>query len=413
MRLAVERLGRVAIALASASAPRRAQRSRPPSSGRAKSTLPAILAIEDDRASTRADLDVLLGAPRGPLADVAIRALGRLERRDVITDLLPLLAANDTRRDSRHGARPGAPRPRPRRRSARPAGAGRSRSRCSPPAILELHAADPIGLDQIARALGRLPYRGRRIVQVGGDVPSPSAREAVSAGPGCAARRRRERPRIAGAAEPQDRDARATRRSTRCRTVARTLDPRRADQSAQCACGAHRGAARRRRHARGRPRARGSRGPAPGGAGAVRLGIGNRRRGTRRLHPQGRCPTRRTWFGSKPCAPGPGAASRSTGASRFSMRSTTRACTSSSARIDALGDVCRDDDAITTQDGVGGADAAAAWTVAARDARVRGAGQTRSRARRDQHAGLRHAPDLAGADVHRAGPRRSSTTSRC
>ncbi len=56
-----------------------------------------ILAIEDSRAATRADLDILLSATRGPTRDVAIQALGRLQRRDVIPDLLPLLASEATR----------------------------------------------------------------------------------------------------------------------------------------------------------------------------------------------------------------------------------------------------------------------------------------------------------------------------
>ena len=100
---------------------------RPPASGAREVTLPVILSIEDDRASTRADLDVLLGALRGQLAPVATRTLGRLERRDVITDLLPFLAAKETRERRRHGARPGASRPRARRRSPGPTGAGGSR----------------------------------------------------------------------------------------------------------------------------------------------------------------------------------------------------------------------------------------------------------------------------------------------
>ena len=60
-------------------------------------TLPAILAIEDARAPTRSDLDVLLAATRGSLREPAIRALGRLRRRDVITDLLPFLAMREAR----------------------------------------------------------------------------------------------------------------------------------------------------------------------------------------------------------------------------------------------------------------------------------------------------------------------------
>jgi cyclophilin family peptidyl-prolyl cis-trans isomerase/HEAT repeat protein len=73
-----------------------AQTSRP-STGSREATLPVILSIEGSRAPTRSDLDVLLAATRGSSGQSAIRALGRLERRDVITDLLPFLAAPATR----------------------------------------------------------------------------------------------------------------------------------------------------------------------------------------------------------------------------------------------------------------------------------------------------------------------------
>jgi peptidyl-prolyl cis-trans isomerase B (cyclophilin B) len=133
-----------------------AQQGRPSSGSRAV-TLPVILSIEDDRASTRADLDVLLGALRGPLAEAAIRALGRLERRDVITDLLPYLASNNTRGAAatalglalRGPALDGVPHG--------------QQGRAVLEALLaagdsQLQAPEPIGLTPITRELGRLPY---------------------------------------------------------------------------------------------------------------------------------------------------------------------------------------------------------------------------------------------------------------
>jgi cyclophilin family peptidyl-prolyl cis-trans isomerase len=70
--------------------------------GRGGATLnqSAILAIEDDRAATDADVQALLAATRGQFADAAIRALGRLERRELITDLLPFLANTATRSEA-------------------------------------------------------------------------------------------------------------------------------------------------------------------------------------------------------------------------------------------------------------------------------------------------------------------------
>ena len=57
--------------------------------------LSVILSIEDDRAAVHADVDVLLRATRGQNAVPAIRALGRLERRDVLTDLLHKLTRHE------------------------------------------------------------------------------------------------------------------------------------------------------------------------------------------------------------------------------------------------------------------------------------------------------------------------------
>ena len=54
----------------------------------------AILRIEEQRAPTPQDIAVLVESARsndGLIQDAAIRALGRLERRDVVTELLPYL----------------------------------------------------------------------------------------------------------------------------------------------------------------------------------------------------------------------------------------------------------------------------------------------------------------------------------
>jgi cyclophilin family peptidyl-prolyl cis-trans isomerase/HEAT repeat protein len=65
-------------------------------------TLPVVLSIEDSRAQFEGDLIVLIDAARadGSAQIAAIRALGRLERRDVIADLLPLLTQESTRAET-------------------------------------------------------------------------------------------------------------------------------------------------------------------------------------------------------------------------------------------------------------------------------------------------------------------------
>src|SRR5215218_7871440 len=60
--------------------------------------LVGVLAIEDARAPVADDLRALLAAARSnnvTIQRAAVRALGRLERRDVITDLLPYLQTRD------------------------------------------------------------------------------------------------------------------------------------------------------------------------------------------------------------------------------------------------------------------------------------------------------------------------------
>ncbi len=196
------------------------------SAGSREITPPVILSIEDDRASTRADLDILLGALRGPLGELAIRALGRLERRDVITDLLPFVALNATRGTTatalalaiRGPALEGVPHGQQERAVLDALiAAGDS----------QLQAAFPTGLHQISRSLGRLPYQ---------DVGSFRSAETFL-------RRVLEKPFLkiddlphAEAARGLESLARLNRKIatleeetlSRLRTVARTLDPKRA-----------------------------------------------------------------------------------------------------------------------------------------------------------------------------------------
>jgi len=232
MRVGAETTGRVAIALAMgccvvAASAQRIQQARP-SSGSREATLPVILSIEDDRAPTHGDLQVLLGALRGPLADRAIRALGRLERRDVITDLLPYLATNNTRATTalalglalRGPALEGVPHGQQERvvREALLA-AGET----------QLHAADPLGLDHFSRTLGRLPiddvesFRAvetflRQIIE----KPFPQVQDAPHVG---AARGLESLARLRRKVATLDGET-----ITQLRTIARTVDPRRADQ---------------------------------------------------------------------------------------------------------------------------------------------------------------------------------------
>jgi len=111
-----------------------------------------VLAVEDARAPVPEDLRALLAAARSSNVSVqraAVRALGRLERRDVITDLLPSLQARDPEVADeaasalalamRGPALPGTP----------PAQ--------QPQAILDALIAAP-ARDAMYRAAGRIPY---------------------------------------------------------------------------------------------------------------------------------------------------------------------------------------------------------------------------------------------------------------
>jgi cyclophilin family peptidyl-prolyl cis-trans isomerase/HEAT repeat protein len=134
--------------------------SRVPSTGSQELTLPLILAIEDARAPTIEDVRVLRDATRSGRADVraaAIRALGRLERRDVVGDLLPLLAADATRAEAANAvaqALRGAP---------VDAVASGAQEQIVLDALLaageaEMRGKFPTALTAVARSIGRLPY---------------------------------------------------------------------------------------------------------------------------------------------------------------------------------------------------------------------------------------------------------------
>jgi len=130
-----------------------AQQTRP-----ASPDLTTILAIEDDRAATAGDLEVLIAAAQGPLSTPAVRALGRLQRRDLIALLLPRLANRNTKGEAatalvlalRGRPEDGAP-PIDQERAVLDAliAAG----------DLELSQPEPAGLQEIARAVGRIPYQ--------------------------------------------------------------------------------------------------------------------------------------------------------------------------------------------------------------------------------------------------------------
>ena len=190
--------------------------------------LPVILSIEDDRASTLADLDVLLRATRGQTAVPAIRTLGRLERRDLITDLLPFLASESRRAAAATAVGLAL------RGPALDGVLHGQQERAVLDALitagdLDLAITEPAALDPITRALGRLPYEDvstfklaetflRKVLE----KPFPKAQD---------------EPHV-GAARGLESLARLNRKIAtldgetieRLRDVARTLDVRRANQ---------------------------------------------------------------------------------------------------------------------------------------------------------------------------------------
>jgi cyclophilin family peptidyl-prolyl cis-trans isomerase/HEAT repeat protein len=136
-----------------AATPAAAQQARP-----ATADLTTILSIEDDRAATAGDLDVLIAAAQGTLSTPGVRALGRLQRRDLIPQVLSYLANRNTRGEAATAA----------------VLALRGQPHEGPPPIdqeravldaliaagdVELSQPEPVGLAEIARAVGRIPYQ--------------------------------------------------------------------------------------------------------------------------------------------------------------------------------------------------------------------------------------------------------------
>ena len=120
----------------------------------------AILAAEDARAPTPADISLLVQASRSSNRQIqiaAIRALGRLERRDVVTDLLPFLRPPSVPQVRGEAAQAIAQAMRGERMPLDPAGTqvdgvlGAMLAAANAETV-----AEPLGA--IARSLGRLPY---------------------------------------------------------------------------------------------------------------------------------------------------------------------------------------------------------------------------------------------------------------
>lgn len=146
--------------LAAASAPVAQRRPGAAPTAPTAISLSVILAIEDARAPTVSDLQVLIQATQQPddfLKGVAIRALGRLERRDVITDLLPHLTPAATRAESATAIAQAL-------RGAHLEGATiGSQEQAALEALIaagvsEMSGKVQAGLNAIALSLGRLPY---------------------------------------------------------------------------------------------------------------------------------------------------------------------------------------------------------------------------------------------------------------
>jgi cyclophilin family peptidyl-prolyl cis-trans isomerase len=225
----VRRRGWVALALVTGfcAAAAYAQQSRQ-TSGAREVSLSVILSIEDDRASTRGDLDVLLSAMRGPVAGRAIQSLGRLERRDVITDLLPYLSAVATRAAAATAVGLAL------RGPALDGVLHGQQERAVLEALitagdLDMAVLDPAALTAITRALGRLPYEEvesfkaaetflRKVLE----KPFPRLEDAPHVG---AARGLESLARLNRKIASLDEETIA-----RLRIIARTLDPRRASQ---------------------------------------------------------------------------------------------------------------------------------------------------------------------------------------
>jgi peptidyl-prolyl cis-trans isomerase B (cyclophilin B) len=148
-----------------AAAPADAQRSRipaptPTQTSSRNQRIAAILALEDARAFRTGDVQLLLSETRASDADIremAIRALGRLERRDVIPDLLPLLILQATRTEAANAVVQSL-----RGKPVEGMPASEVEQIAFDALMLagnaEVASPKPIALDAVARSLGRFPY---------------------------------------------------------------------------------------------------------------------------------------------------------------------------------------------------------------------------------------------------------------
>ena len=269
---------------------------------------------------------------------------------------------------------------------------------------LELAVPDAVGAHR-HRSCPRPPsVRGGRVVQVRRNLSPQGARAAVSRARGRAAHRRRASARVAGAAEAQDRDARRGHDRRACGSL----------RGPSSAAGRASSATRWRRSSRRRastPRRSRSCSRATttevrrlavlalSGSGSAiedEDRIGYIRKALSDSSYMVRLEAVRAWtrrgVALHGCQPLLDALNDQSRARRPGVARCARRCLPR-RRVDHQ------------PAGVGSAHAAAAGTVAARSARLRVAGQARPGARRDRHADVRHAPDLAGADVRRPGGR--------
>ena len=298
------------------------------------------------------------------LAGRAIQALGRLERRDVITDLLPYLAAKTTRGVTatalglsiRGPALDGVPHGQQERAVLDALLAAGD---------LELALPDASALTPITRALGRLPFEEVELFKSAETFLRKVLERPFPAPRGRTAHRRRPRARVDGEVTAQGRDAR------------RGNDGAAADHRAHARAQPGEPAAERRWRRSSRRRAsmprrsrlcsrettircagwRSWRSPAPALRSKTEDRIGYIRKALSDSSYMVRLEAVRAWTRR---------GVRSTVASRSSMRSTIRAGTSSWPSLDALGDVCREDESITSRLASEVAHAAAAGAVAAK-----------------------------------------------
>ncbi len=159
----------LALALGAGGAVAARQRGGTPERDRAREvTRRAVLEIEDARAPHPDDLRTLALAARGQdpqLQLLAIRAIGRLERRDAIPELLPLLTTQPTRAEAANAIAQSlrGPALSDAGSSRRPSSESGQLEQAVVDALLaagaqELTARAPIALSAVARSLGRIPH---------------------------------------------------------------------------------------------------------------------------------------------------------------------------------------------------------------------------------------------------------------